>query len=69
MALDSKNIINSTEWLRVSLIYTGYITKEEVNSIVQDITAHTNDLLIVKYWNTYNNYGYVDNKVLDLIKN
>ncbi len=69
MALDSKNIINSTEWLREALIFTGYITKEEVISIVQDITAHTIDLLIEKFWNTYNNYDYVDNKLLDLIKN
>ena len=62
------NIINSPEWLGYSLIDTGYITKEEAISIVQDRTNHTNDLLIENFWNTYNNYGYVDNRVLDLIK-
>ncbi len=62
------NIINSPEWLGYSLIDTGYITKEEAISIVQDRTNHTNDLLIEDFWNTYNNYGYVDNRVLDLIK-
>ena len=63
------NIINSPEWLGYALIDTGYITKEEAISIVQDRTNHTNDLLIENFWNTYNNYGYVDNRVLDLIKN
>ena len=62
------NIINSPEWLGYALIDTGYITKEEAISIVQDRTNHTNDLLIEDFWNTYNNYGYVDNRVLDLIK-
>ena len=62
------NIINSPEWLGYSLIDTGYITKEEAIFIVQDRTNHTNDLLIENFWNTYNNYGYVDNRVLDLIK-
>lgn len=62
------NIINSPEWLGYALIDTGYITKEEAISIVQDRTNHTNDLLIEDFWNTYNNYSYVDNRVLDLIK-
>ena len=62
------NIINSPEWLGYSLIDTGYITKEEAIFIVQDRTNHINDLLIDDFWNTYNNYGYVDNRVLDLIK-
>ena len=62
------NIINSPEWLGYALIDTGYITKEEAILIVQDRTNHTNDLLIEDFWNTYNNYGYVDNRVLDLIK-
>ena len=62
------NIINSPEWLGYALIDTGYITKEESIKLVQDRTNHINDELIEKFWNTYNNYSYVDNKVLDLIK-
>ena len=62
------NIINSPEWLGYALIDTGYITKEEAIKLVQDRTNHINDELIEKFWNTYNNYSYVDNKVLDLIK-
>lgn len=63
------NIINSPEWLGYSLIDTGYITKEEAIKLVQDRTNHINDDLIENFWNNYNDYGYVDNRVLDLIKN
>lgn len=61
------NIINSPEWLGYGLIDTGYITKEEAISIVQDRTNHVNDGLIYDFWNNYNNYSYIDNKVLSLI--
>lgn len=62
------NIINSPEWLGYSLIDTGFITKEEAIQIVQDRTNHVNDNLIRDFWNSYNNYAFVDKKVLDLIK-
>ena len=62
------NIINSPEWLGNSLIDTGYITKEEDISIVQDRTNHINDELISNFWNNYNKYSKVDFKVIDLIK-
>lgn len=62
------NIINSPEWLGNSLIDTGYITKEEAISIVQDRTNHINDELISNFWNNYNKYLKVDFKVIDLIK-
>lgn len=62
------NIINSPEWLGYSLIDTGFITKEEAIQIVQDRTNHVNDILIQDFWNSYNNYAFVDKNVLDLIK-
>ena len=62
------NIINSPEWLGYSLIDTGFITKEEAIQIVQDRTNHVNDNLIHDFWNSYNNYAFVDKNVLDLIK-
>ena len=63
------NIINSPEWLGYSLIDTGYITKENAIAIVQDRTNHKNDNLIESFWNNYNNYSLVDNRVIELIKN
>ena len=63
-----KNIFHSPEWLEYGLIDTGYITKEEAISMVQDRTNHINDDLISDFWNKYNNYAYVDNNVLELIK-
>ena len=62
------NIINSPEWLGNALIDTGYITKEDAIEIVKDRTNHTNDKLISDFWNTYNDYALVDNKVIELIK-
>ena len=62
------NIINSPEWLGYSLIDTGYITKEEAIAIVKDRTNHTNDKLIEDFWNNYNKYGYIDCRILDLMK-
>ena len=62
------NIINSPEWLGNSLIDTGYISKEEAISIVQDRTNHENDELISNFWNNYNNYSLVDERVIKLIK-
>lgn len=62
------NIINSPEWLGNALIDTGYITKEEAIEIVKDRTNHTNDKLISDFWNTYNDYASVNERVMDLIK-
>lgn len=62
------NIINSPEWLGYALVDTGYITKEEAIAIVQDRTNHINDELIKDFWNSYNRYGYVDDRILDLIR-
>ena len=62
------NIINSPEWLEYSLIDTGFITKEEAIQIVQDRTNHINDNLVQNFWNNYNNYAFVDKRVLNLIE-
>lgn len=62
-----KNIIHSPEWLGYGLIDTGYISRENAISIVQDRTNHTNDKLIENFWNTYNNYAKIDDRILDLI--
>lgn len=62
------NIINSPEWLGYALIDTGYISKEEAISIVQDRTNHEKDELISRFWNNYNDFALVDNRVINLIK-
>ena len=62
------NIMNSPEWLGYSLIDTGFITKEEAIQIVQDRTNHINDNLVRNFWNNYNNYAFVDKRVLNLIE-
>ena len=62
------NIINSPEWLGYSLIDTGFISRDEAISIVQDRTNHINDKLISNFWYSYNNYAWIDENVLNLIK-
>lgn len=62
-----KYIINSPEWLEYSLLDFGYMTKEQAISIVQDRTNHIYDDLIDDFWRNCNNYGYVDDRVLELI--
>lgn len=62
------NIMNSPEWLGYSLIDTGFITKEEAIQMVQDRTNHINDNLVRNFWNNYNNYAFVDKRVLNLIE-
>ncbi|MEE3343406.1 MAG: HAD-IA family hydrolase [Bacilli bacterium] len=63
-----KYVINSPEWTEYALIDTGYIKREDAIKIVQDRTNHLYDELIERFWNTYNDYAYIDNNVLDLIK-
>ena len=60
-------IVNSPEWLGYALIDTGYITKEEAISIVQDRTNHIHDKIIENFWNTYNNYAFIDKQVISLL--
>ena len=63
-----KNIINSPEWLGNALIDTGYISKDEAIEIVKDRTNHCNDKIIDEFWNNYNDYAQIDERVLNLIK-
>ncbi|MBR5227151.1 MAG: HAD family phosphatase [Clostridia bacterium] len=62
------NIINSPEWLGNSLIDTGFIKREDAIEIVKDRTNHVKDKLISNFWNTYNDFAFIDNRVIDLIK-
>ena len=63
-----ENIINSPEWLGNTLIDTGYISREDAMEIVKDRTNHCNDKLIVDFWENYNDFAKVDERVLNLIK-
>jgi putative hydrolase of the HAD superfamily len=62
------NIINSPEWLGNSLIDTGFITRENAITIVQDRTNHENDEIVLNFWNNYNNYSKADFRVIKLIE-
>ena len=64
-----ENIIKSPEWLGNALIDTGYLTREAAIKIVQDRTDHSNDKIIAQFWNNYNNFAKIDERVLELIKN
>lgn len=63
-----ENIINSPEWLGNALIDTGYISRDEAIEIVKDRTNHCNDKIIDEFWNNYNDYAQIDERVLNLIK-
>ena len=64
-----ENIIKSPDWLGNALIDTGYLTREAAIKIVQDRTDHSNDKIIAQFWNNYNNFAKIDERVLELIKN
>ena len=62
-----KEVIHSPEWLSYALIDTGFLSREHAISIVEDRTNHKNDSLIEKFWYHYNEYSFIDDKVLCLI--
>ena len=62
------NIINSPEWLQYSLIDTGFISREQAIEIVEDRTNHINDELIEKFWYRYNDYSFINDNVIEIIK-
>lgn len=62
------NIINSPEWLGYGLIDTGYITRDVAIKIVQDRTNHMNDKLIYDFWMNYNDYAFIDENMISLLK-
>lgn len=64
-----KEVIHSPEWLSYALIDTGFLSREHAISIVEDRTNHKNDSLIENFWYHYNEYSFIDDKVLCLILN
>ena len=62
------NIYNSPEWAMYNYIDTGLIDREACIKMQCDRTNHQNDELIKRFWLTYNEYAYVDERVLNLIK-
>lgn len=62
-------VIHSPEWLSYALIDTGFLSREHAISIVEDRTNHKNDSLIEDFWYHYNEYSFIDDKVLCLILN
>ena len=64
-----QEVIHSPEWLSYALIDTGFLSREHAISIVEDRTNHKNDSLIEKFWYHYNEYSFIDDKVLCLILN
>ena len=63
-----ENIIKSPEWLGYSLIDAGYLTREAAIEMQKDRTNHINDDLISNFWNNYNNYLKIDDRVINIIK-
>lgn len=63
------NIIYSPEWLLFSLIDTGYVKTGDAIKIVCNRTNHVCDDIVNDFWTTYNNYAFVDKKMIDLILN
>lgn len=62
------NIINSPEWLKYSLMDTGYISKKAAISNIKDRTNHKNDNLVTNFLNNCFEYATVNKKVISLIK-
>lgn len=61
-------IYNSPEWAMYNFIDTGFIDRESCIRLQCDRSNHKNDELIRKFWLTYNEYGYIDKRVIELIK-
>lgn len=62
------NIYKSPEWSLYSLIDTGLLDRESCIKLQCDRSNHKNDELIRRFWLTYNEYAYVDVRVIELIK-
>lgn len=63
------NVVNSPEWIEYGLIDTGYITKEDFINLVNDRTNNIHKDLVEDFINNYINHVYVDDKIIELIKN
>lgn len=62
------NIVNSPEWKGYSLVDIGLITWDDVIKIIQDRTNNTHDQLIEDYCHKHYKYLYVQENMLNLIK-
>lgn len=63
------NVVKSPEWIEYGLIDTGYITKEDFINLVNDRTNNIHKDLVEDFINNYINHVYVDDKIIELIKN
>lgn len=63
-----ENIYKSPEWTLYSLIDTGLLDRESCIKLQCDRTNHVNDELIKRFWLTYNECGYIERRVIELIK-
>ena len=62
------NVVNSPEWIEYGLIDTGYITKEDFINLVNDRTNNIHKELVKDFINNYINHVYIDDKIIELIK-
>lgn len=62
------NIVNSPEWLGYGLIDIGLVTWSDVIKIIQDRTDNTHDKLIEDFCNGHYKHLYVQENMLNLIK-
>ena len=62
------NVVNSPEWIEYGLIDTGYITKEDFINLVNDRTNNIHKDLVEDFINNYINHVYIDDKIIELIK-
>ena len=62
------NVVNSPEWIEYGLIDTGYITREDFINLVNDRTNNIHKDLVEDFINNYINHVYVDDKIIELIK-
>ena len=62
------NVVNSPEWIKYGLIDTGYITKEDFINLVNDRTNNIHKDLVEDFINNYINHVYIDDKIIELIK-
>lgn len=62
-------VINSPEWLQYALIDTGYISRSDAISILEDRTNHKHDELIETFLTGYTKYSLINENVIDIIEN
>ncbi len=63
-----KNVINSPEWNTYGLIDSGFITNEEVCSLVNDRTNNIYKNLVENFMRNYYKYMYIQKEVIEVIK-